>query len=160
MAKLVVLLFALCVLPALAIAARPNRIPFLLQGRVYCDTCRAGFETPATTYIAGAKVKVECKDRKSLELKYSEEATTDSTGTYKMIVQEDHEDQLCDAMLVSSPQSDCSKFAPGRERARVILTRSKGIVSDIRYANTMGFMRDDIFSGCSKIMEQYQEFDN
>jgi len=26
---------------------------FVVQGRVFCDTCRAGFETPATTYIEG-----------------------------------------------------------------------------------------------------------
>ena len=28
---------------------------FVVQGRVFCDTCRAGFETPATTYIEGNK---------------------------------------------------------------------------------------------------------
>lgn len=47
------LLVALCVLPALVSAGRPVSQPFVLQGRVYCDTCRAGFETSATTYIAG-----------------------------------------------------------------------------------------------------------
>lgn len=26
---------------------------FIVQGRVYCDTCRFGFETKATTYVAG-----------------------------------------------------------------------------------------------------------
>ncbi|KAJ4701295.1 Pollen-specific protein [Melia azedarach] len=101
------LLIALCILPALVSASRPTRNPFVVQGRVYCDTCRAGFETPATTYIAGAKVKVECKDRKTAELLYSKEGKTDSTGTYKIFVTEDHEDQFCDAILVSSPQTDC-----------------------------------------------------
>jgi hypothetical protein len=24
-----------------------------VRGRVWCDTCQAGFETPASTYIAG-----------------------------------------------------------------------------------------------------------
>lgn len=47
------LLIALCVLPALVSAVRPNTKPFSVEGRVYCDTCQAGFETPATTYIAG-----------------------------------------------------------------------------------------------------------
>ncbi|GKB21790.1 pollen-specific protein C13 [Tanacetum coccineum] len=52
MAKLVLLL-ALCVvaLPMLISASRPMSRPFRLTGRVYCDTCRAGFETSATTYI-------------------------------------------------------------------------------------------------------------
>lgn len=52
MAKMA-LLFVLCVLPALAIGSRPMSNPFNVQGRVYCDTCRAGFETSATTYIPG-----------------------------------------------------------------------------------------------------------
>ena len=47
------LLLALCVLPALVRAARPARNPFVVQGSVYCDTCLAGFETSKTTNIAG-----------------------------------------------------------------------------------------------------------
>jgi hypothetical protein len=49
----VLLLLALCVLPALVRAARPARNPFVVQGSVYCDTCLAGFETSKTTNIAG-----------------------------------------------------------------------------------------------------------
>ncbi|GLT64299.1 hypothetical protein SLA2020_368030 [Shorea laevis] len=57
-----VLLFVLCVLlPALMVSAsRPARSPFVVKGRVYCDTCRAGFETSATTFIAGARPQHDC----------------------------------------------------------------------------------------------------
>lgn len=47
------LVLGLCVLPALVSAARPARNPLMVQGRVYCDNCRAGFETSKTTYIPG-----------------------------------------------------------------------------------------------------------
>ncbi|KAI3762070.1 hypothetical protein L1987_52493 [Smallanthus sonchifolius] len=48
----VMFILALCVLlPAMISAARPMSRLFRLQGKVYCDTCRAGFETFATTYI-------------------------------------------------------------------------------------------------------------
>ncbi|KAE8077348.1 hypothetical protein FH972_015920 [Carpinus fangiana] len=156
-----VLLVALCVLlPALMVSAsRPVSNPFVVKGRVYCDTCRAGFETSATTYIAGARVKVECKNRNTMQLIYSKEATTDSYGTYNMFINEDHEDQLCDAMLVSSPQHDCAAMSPGREQTRVILTRYNGIASDNRFANAMGFMKDEALSGCAEILKQYQESD-
>lgn len=87
---------------------------------------------------------------------FSEEAKTDSTGTYKMFITEDHLDHICDAVLVSSPQQDCSTAAPGRERARVILTRYNGIASDDRYANSMGFMRAQPMSGCAQVMQQYK----
>lgn len=52
MAKLVIFL-ALCLLPALALANRPLRTPLVVHGRVYCDSCLAGFETSASNYIAG-----------------------------------------------------------------------------------------------------------
>ncbi|KAJ0454210.1 putative pollen allergen Ole e 1 family [Helianthus annuus] len=52
MVKLLVI-FALCLLPALSIAATLTDSPFRLKGRVYCDTCRAGFETSVTKYLAG-----------------------------------------------------------------------------------------------------------
>ncbi|KDP32694.1 hypothetical protein JCGZ_11986 [Jatropha curcas] len=159
MARLVLLL-ALCVLPAIVSAARPARNPFEVEGRVYCDTCRAGFETPKTTYIAGAKVRLECKDRKSMELVYSKEGTTDSTGTYKIYVDDDHADQLCDAVLVSSPKKDCRSPSSGRDRARVILTSYNGIASNKRFANAIGFEKDDIESGCTELLRQYQEYED
>lgn len=51
------------VLPALISARRHHHHhvvekPFILQGRVYCDTCRAGFETSATTYIPGIYIYI------------------------------------------------------------------------------------------------------
>lgn len=66
MAKLV-LLFALFVLPAIAVAARPTRHPLVVKGKVYCDPCRAGFETSASTFIAGNAVSpvrspISCSD--------------------------------------------------------------------------------------------------
>ncbi|KAF3447303.1 hypothetical protein FNV43_RR12486 [Rhamnella rubrinervis] len=159
MAKLAIFL-ALCLLPALALANRPLRRPLVLHGQVYCDTCLAGFETSASNYIAGAKVKVECRDRNTMELLYSKEGKTDSTGTYKISINEDHENQLCDALLVSSPQGDCSTVSPGRERTRVILTNYNGIASENRFANAMGFTMKEPAAGCADVLKQYQEFDN
>uniref|UniRef100_A0A6N2MYW4 Pollen-specific protein C13 n=1 Tax=Salix viminalis TaxID=40686 RepID=A0A6N2MYW4_SALVM len=155
----VFLLLALCVLPAL-VSARPGRNPYAVQGRVYCDTCLAGFETPKTTLIAGARVKLECRDRKTQDLVYSKEGTTGSTGTYTITVDEDHRDQVCDAMLVSSPRKDCSSPSSGRDRARVILTSYIRLASTTRYANSMGFMAAQPMSGCTELLRSYQEDDN
>ncbi|KAM1216388.1 hypothetical protein ACFX2I_012638 [Malus domestica] len=33
------------------------KTPFTVEGKVYCDTCHAGSETKAITYIAGAKIQ-------------------------------------------------------------------------------------------------------
>jgi len=53
MAKMTMLIAAICLLPAIAMAVRPVAEPFVVKGRVYCDTCRAGFETPASIYLHG-----------------------------------------------------------------------------------------------------------
>lgn len=102
---------------------------------------------------------MECKDRAGMAIRYSKEGTTDSTGTYRITVAEDHEDQICDSILVSSPQRDCSDATPGRDRARVILTGSNGIASFNRFANAMGFLRTEALSGCSQVLKQLQELD-
>ncbi|CAK7347104.1 unnamed protein product [Dovyalis caffra] len=156
----VFLLLALCVLPALVSAARPGRAPFAVEGLVYCDTCLAGFETSKTTYIAGAKVRLECMDRKTQVLVYSKEETTDSTGKYTINVDEDHKDQICDCMLVSSPWKNCRAPSAGRDRARVILTNYNGLVSTTRYANSMGFMAAQPMSGCTELLRTYQEYED
>lgn len=110
--------------------------------------------------FVGAKVKVECRDRKSGEVVYKREGYTDSTGKYNILVSEDHLDQTCDAVLVKSSQPECAEMTPGRERARVILTNNNGIASNTRYANAMGFMANEAEAGCTEVMKLYQEEDD
>ncbi|KAJ4966763.1 hypothetical protein NE237_018612 [Protea cynaroides] len=50
---LVLILIALCVLQSLVTAAHDVKKPFVIIGKVYCDTCRCGYKTPTTTYILG-----------------------------------------------------------------------------------------------------------
>uniref|UniRef100_A0A7N0UPE0 Uncharacterized protein n=1 Tax=Kalanchoe fedtschenkoi TaxID=63787 RepID=A0A7N0UPE0_KALFE len=157
MARLAHLLLLLCLLPSLALAFRPFSNPLIVQGRVYCDTCRAGFETPATTYITGAKVRLECRDRRSMDLRYTIDARTDATGTYRVAVNEDHGDEVCEAVLIGSPAPDCASAAPGHDRARVILTRYNGMASDDRFVNSLGFMADEALAGCDEVLQQYNE---
>ncbi|KAE8714357.1 putative phosphoglycerate mutase [Hibiscus syriacus] len=156
MAK-VLLFVALCVLPALVSATRMVKNPLVVQGLVYCDRCRAGFETPKSRCIPGATVKLMCSDRKTGKVVYEKEGYTDEAGKYEIAVPEDHWDQICDALLVKSSQPDCAIMTEGRERARVILTTYNGITSNIRYANAMGFMADEPEAGCAEMMKMYQE---
>lgn len=50
MARLFLLFALVALLPVELVNAGD---PFHIRGRVYCDTCRCGFETSATTYIQG-----------------------------------------------------------------------------------------------------------
>lgn len=110
-------------------------------------------------FNVGAKVRIECKDSKTLGIKYSAEGVTDSTGTYKITVAYDRGDEICDAVLVSSPDPFCSAPNKGRDRARVILTRANGLISDTRFANNMGFLRKQPLGGCTQLLKMYLDTD-
>ncbi|CAH2067783.1 unnamed protein product [Thlaspi arvense] len=159
MAKLM-LLMVLCILPAIAMAARRPHIgrnTMVVKGRTYCDICKFGFETVESSYyIPGATVRLVCKDRKTMDENYRAETVSDEEGNYKFIVHEDHKDAVCDVLLVKSSDASCPKISPGREQSRVILNHYNGIASQVRYANNMGFEKEvsDVF--CSELIKKYQ----
>ncbi|CAA7391996.1 unnamed protein product [Spirodela intermedia] len=148
---------ALCsALFAVAAAAAADSPSFVVEGRVFCDTCRAGFETTATEYLAGAKVRLECKHEESEELVHTVEGTTDATGTYHLKVADDHEDELCEVVLVESPHADCSEIKTGRDRARILLTHNSGLATNVRLANSLGFLKEEPLPSCGVLLAQYQ----
>lgn len=143
----------------MVMAIRPAKDPFCLKGRVVCDPCRAGYETSAITHIAGAEVMLECKQRISNEVVFTKPGTTDATGEYTIYVDQDRADDVCDVKLISSPERSCSERAPGRDQARVILTRYNGIATNDRFANAMLYMAEEVASGCAQVLKQMQELD-
>ncbi|KAK1318070.1 Pollen-specific protein C13 [Acorus calamus] len=159
MAKLQTLcvLVALCFLSTLVVAfsQSEHKPTFIVQGRVYCDTCRAGFETPATIYIPGANVKIECRNFTTGVVSYTGTGVTDESGTYKLEVVDEREDEICDVALVSSPIEECTETKEGRDRARIVLTHNNGMSSNVRYANSLGFLRDVPFPICGQLLLQY-----
>ncbi|XP_077210552.1 major pollen allergen Lol p 11-like [Tasmannia lanceolata] len=144
---------ALCFLSALGIACANTN--FLIEGRVYCDTCRAGFETDATYYIPGAKVKLECVQRNDHKITFIREAVTDNTGSYKIEAPDDHQEEICEVVLVSSPVAGCNELKVGRDRARILLTENSGIVSNNRYANALGFYKTTTLQICPTLLAKY-----
>ncbi|KAK1317641.1 Pollen-specific protein C13 [Acorus calamus] len=159
MAKLHTLcaLSALCFLSTLSAALSHSqpKPTFIIQGRVYCDTCRAGFETPATLYVQGAKVRVECRNFETGVVSYRGTGTTDEKGTYELKVEDDREDEICEVALVSSPLKECSEVKEGRDRARILLTHNSGMSSNVRYANSLGFLKDVPLPTCGQLLLQY-----
>ncbi|KAL7230757.1 hypothetical protein ACSBR2_009108 [Camellia fascicularis] len=158
MDRMVLVLLAVCVIPALATANYlGNGKPFTVRGRVYCDTCRFGFETSQSPGIAGARVRIDCKNKNSMQIEYSIGAVTDSNGEYSIIVSGDFGDDICDAVLVSSPQPDCNEAGPGRSRSRLTLTRYNGVVTDTCFANAMGYLRKEPMSDCAELFQKYKD---
>ncbi|XXG58938.1 hypothetical protein AAC387_Pa04g1116 [Persea americana] len=110
--------------------------------------------------VPGARVRLECRERESMEMTYGIDGMTDQTGTYKIPVPDDRENEICEMVLVSSPKMECATAVHHADRARVALTRNNGIVSDTQYANNLGFLKDEPMVGCSQLLNKYQEYDD
>ncbi|KAI3431079.1 uncharacterized protein J3R85_007996 [Psidium guajava] len=155
--SMLALLLGVCVLlPCLVGASYSERRPFYIQGKAYCDTCRFGFETPVSTPIEGAIVRVECMDSTGTHLAYSVDTETDADGKWEVTVEDDHDDQMCGAVLVSSPKPGCKTVDAGRGKATLILTRSNGAISSRHYANSMGCLKDEPLPECAELRALYQ----
>ncbi|CAD5164110.1 unnamed protein product [Musa acuminata subsp. malaccensis] len=83
------------------------------------------------------------------------EGVTDSTGTYHIEVEDNHEEEICEVSLLQSPQPGCTEVAQSRNRARVLVTGRSGLASDIRYANSLGFLKDEPLQQCGLLLQQY-----
>lgn len=101
-------------------------------------------------------MKVECRERTTAKLTYSAQGVSDETGTYNIPVSNDHQNDICEALIMESPENECSQVIKGRERAQVVLTHNDGIPSIKRFANNMGFQTYTPMSGCSQLMKMYQ----
>ncbi|XP_020583077.1 pollen-specific protein C13-like [Phalaenopsis equestris] len=147
------LLAFICLVSSIALVTSIDT--FSIQGRVYCDTCRAGFETNITEYIPGAKVRVECTHFLTNKVEHSNEGVTDSSGSYKITVSNDHADEICEVVLVESPQENCMEIEKGRDRAQVLLANDGGISGNTRHANSLGFLRNEPLPFCAQLLQEY-----
>ncbi|KAL4349931.1 hypothetical protein HN51_031019 [Arachis hypogaea] len=127
-----------------------------VKGRVYCDTCRFGFETKATFYIPGATVAIQCKNKKTMKVEYYTEVKTDNTGTYGIEVDKEFNEHNCESVLVHSPVLGCNKADPGRSKATLVLSHYKnGLLNHVHYANNLGFLKDEALPQCQQLLKYY-----
>jgi len=105
----------------------------------------------------GAKVGIRCQDRKTMDEVFYTEGVTDSTGTYNIMVENDHHDNICKTVLVSSPIESCNTPDPGRNRSSIVLTHYKnGVLNHLHYANAMGYLKaDPLPQYCHQLLKYY-----
>ncbi|GMJ13844.1 hypothetical protein like AT1G29140 [Hibiscus trionum] len=150
------LFFTICIWSSLNFAegrGAVKRNKFTVIGHVYCDTCRVEFETKISQPIAGATVKLECRNRSDESPTYnSPEIVTGSSGVYIIEVVGDYEDSDCEVGLVKSPRVDCNEMTEDWRKARVVLTGLDGISGNIRYANNLGFKKKKALPECKNVL--------
>ncbi|XP_066379932.1 major pollen allergen Lol p 11-like [Miscanthus floridulus] len=154
---MVALVAAVAVAAVLAgVASAEKAGGFVVTGRVYCDPCRAGFETNVSKSVAGATVEVVCRPFESNKETLKAEATTDDFGWYKLEIDQDHQEEICEVVLKKSPDPACAEIEELRDRARVPLTSNNGIKQQgVRYANPIAFFRKDPLKECGAILQKY-----
>jgi hypothetical protein len=110
----------------------------------------------STLCDAGATVVVDCRPFNSGESKLKAEATTDRLGWYKIEIDQDYQEEICEVVLAKSPDAACSEIEEFRDRARVPLTTNNGIKQQgIRYANLIAFFRKEPLKECGGILQAY-----
>ncbi|EEF38957.1 Anther-specific protein LAT52 precursor, putative [Ricinus communis] len=124
-----------------------------VEGKVYCDTCRVEFETKLSEVIPGTRVKLECKNRENNTLTYAVEGVTDASGIYRLPVEGEHEEDLCEVKLIKSGKPDCAEAFKSVDHARVLLTHNVGVVQPTRYTNPLGFMKQKASPECGKVLQ-------
>ncbi|XP_020236456.1 olee1-like protein [Cajanus cajan] len=149
------IVIALCFLSFVGLAYSQDR--FFIEGKVYCDTCRTQFLTRVSEFMPGATVRVECKKIEGGEVIFSKEVVTDGSGSYKIAVDGDHQEEVCQIKLVKSSRADCGEVDNSsyvEKAARISLTKNNGIVSPIRNANPLGFLVKDPLPVCNQIFQE------
>ncbi|KDP32532.1 hypothetical protein JCGZ_14735 [Jatropha curcas] len=123
-----------------------------VEGKVYCDVCRVEFETKLSEPIKGAVVKLECKIRENNTLTYAVEGETDPQGIYRLPVEGEHEEDICEVRLVKSGMTDCIEPFKSTDRARILLSQNVGVVQASRYANPLGYMKKEANPNCGQVL--------
>ncbi|KAK7302933.1 hypothetical protein RJT34_13830 [Clitoria ternatea] len=151
---IIILASAICFLSFLGSALAVDR--FVVEGKVYCDTCRIQFLTKLSEYLPGATVRVECKEAEnSKNVTFQKDVVTDARGDYKVQVHGDHEQDLCEVVLVKSPRPDCAEIdreSHLQQAARISLTKNNGMLSSVRQANPLGFLKKERLPGCPELL--------
>lgn len=100
---------------------------------------------------------MECRDREGGSVTYSSQAETDEKGTYRIPVDGEHEEEICEVVLAKSSDPECSEVSKDpfqKKGARVSLTKNNGIVSPVRLANPLGFMKKKPIAECGEVLRE------
>lgn len=100
---------------------------------------------------------MECREREGGSITYSNEVETDENGAYRIPVEGEHEEEICEIVLVKSPNPDCSEIhreANHDMNARISLTSHNGISTPVREANPLGFLKKDRLPICTEVLRE------
>ena len=99
-------------------------------------------------------MNLECRNRTEGSITYKQEAVTNESGKYRIPVEGDHEDEICEISVINSPREDCNEFMEAWKKARVVLTKKDGLCEALRFANNLGFLKKEALPGCAEVLKE------
>lgn len=90
---------------------------------------------------------------------FKTEGKTDKDGKYKLTVEGDHENDICEVTLVNSPRTDCSEIVPDMVNNRVVCSKNVGMHNAVRFVNPLFFQKDKPVEGCKELIEKMELVD-
>ncbi|KAE9456360.1 hypothetical protein C3L33_11727, partial [Rhododendron williamsianum] len=153
MAKAIALIAsALCFL-AVAAATVPGDESFIVEGFVYCDGCRVLFYSGPGGKVGSADVELQCRDRENGTVTLTKAQKSDDGGYYSIYIDKDHQNDICEVRVVSSPIPECSEIVPEISRNRVNLAKESGIITNSRFVNPIGFVSKNAYPECHDVLD-------
>ncbi|TMW86847.1 hypothetical protein EJD97_020809 [Solanum chilense] len=132
---------------------------FKVDGKVYCDVCRTQFENRLSKPLSGAEVQLQCKNQTTDAITATVDGKTDEHGFYELLVERDHEDDICEMMLKKSPMDDCTEIpneSNAQESARITITNNNGIADTTRHANPLFFLKKEASPECDEVFKELE----
>ena len=71
-------------------------------------------------------------------------------------LKDNHDKEDCNVVLVQSPLPTCAEIPKGRDRVSVVLADG-GLSSNVRNANSLGFLKDKPLQDCISVLKQYNQ---
>ncbi|KAL0301787.1 UNVERIFIED_CONTAM: Pollen-specific protein C13 [Sesamum radiatum] len=130
---------------------------FIVEGKVYCEVCRANFTNRYSEPMAGAKVKLECKNEVTESVTYTLQGETNEKGVYTLTTEGDRGEDLCAVTLVKSSMADCAEIPDEKPAAEVTLTLNNGFHDEFRNANPLAFTRKEALPECAELFKELEE---
>lgn len=96
---------------------------------------------------------LKCKNESTSEVTFEKEGSTNSTGQYRIVVDGDHSEELCEVTLVESRDPNCNELLDNSVHSdRVTLTDKDGVAQKDRYANPLGFATKEALKECISVL--------
>lgn len=102
---------------------------------------------------------MQCRHPETEQVTMTVTASTNSSGYYHMLIEGDHENEICETYLIKSPKEECNVIPTEghtNETSRVTLTSENGIAGKYRESNALFFLTQKVAPECQEELKELE----